>query len=201
MVVMINVPQTTSLGNAMAHLGIDMATSVAWRERLINPDRFLKPDPRLRKSLVRLRTFGLRMVALTNNPRSVGEATLKALGVADLFIRVVGLDDTLKSKPAREPFLLAASYALDLEIEAADTVRQLPGMEAADMARQPPGTEAADTVLQPPGIEAASGYSVCLAVGDRYDVDLAIPLELGMGAVLVDGVEDVYGLQDLLNLT
>ncbi len=32
----------------------------------------------------------------------------------------------------------------------------------------------------------------CLAVGDRYDIDLALPLELGMGGILVDGVEDVY---------
>ena len=34
----------------------------------------------------------------------------------------------------------------------------------------------------------------CLAVGDRYDLDVAPALELGMGGVLVDGVEDVYAL-------
>ncbi|MGL4987175.1 MAG: HAD family hydrolase [Treponemataceae bacterium] len=38
----------------------------------------------------------------------------------------------------------------------------------------------------------------CISVGDRYDIDLAIPLELGMGAILVDGVEDVYTLVDIL---
>jgi phosphoglycolate phosphatase/putative hydrolase of the HAD superfamily len=38
----------------------------------------------------------------------------------------------------------------------------------------------------------------CVSVGDRYDVDLAIPLEMGMGAVLVDGAEDVYELPELL---
>jgi len=32
----------------------------------------------------------------------------------------------------------------------------------------------------------------CLSVGDRYDIDIALPLELGMGGILVDGVEDVY---------
>ncbi len=32
----------------------------------------------------------------------------------------------------------------------------------------------------------------CVAVGDRYDIDLAVPLQLGMGGILVDGVEDVY---------
>jgi len=38
----------------------------------------------------------------------------------------------------------------------------------------------------------------CVSIGDRYDVDLDIPLELGMGGILVDGVEDVYDLPGLL---
>ncbi|HHU37017.1 MAG TPA: HAD family hydrolase [Treponema sp.] len=38
----------------------------------------------------------------------------------------------------------------------------------------------------------------CISVGDRYDIDIAIPLELGMGGILVDGVHDVYELPKLL---
>lgn len=38
----------------------------------------------------------------------------------------------------------------------------------------------------------------CISVGDRYDIDIALPLELGMGGILVDGVEDVYALPALL---
>jgi phosphoglycolate phosphatase/putative hydrolase of the HAD superfamily len=34
----------------------------------------------------------------------------------------------------------------------------------------------------------------CVSVGDRYDIDISLPLELGMGGILVDGVEDVYKL-------
>jgi len=41
-------------------------------------------------------------------------------------------------------------------------------------------------------------FNECVAVGDRYDIDIALPLELGMGGVLVDGVEDVYKLPELL---
>jgi len=37
----------------------------------------------------------------------------------------------------------------------------------------------------------------CISVGDRYDIDIALPLEMGMGGILVDGVEDVYKLPDL----
>lgn len=32
----------------------------------------------------------------------------------------------------------------------------------------------------------------CLAVGDRYDMDIKLPLEMGMGGILVSGVEEVY---------
>ena len=34
--------------------------------------------------------------------------------------------------------------------------------------------------------------SSCIAVGDRYDMDIALPLQMGMGGILVSGVEDVY---------
>ncbi|HRW23625.1 MAG TPA: HAD family hydrolase [Spirochaetia bacterium] len=148
---------STSLGNAMAALGVDIGTSVEWRRRLIRPERFLSADPALSAAISGLRErFGAAIAAVTNNPRSVGEATLEALGVRGLFSAVVGLDDTMRSKPAAEPYLLAARLA---------------------------GAE--------PG--------ACVSVGDRYDVDLAAPLELGMGAILVDGVEDVYRLAEALS--
>ena len=38
----------------------------------------------------------------------------------------------------------------------------------------------------------------CVSVGDRYDIDLAPAMDTGMGGILVDGAEDVYGLPDLL---
>lgn len=38
----------------------------------------------------------------------------------------------------------------------------------------------------------------CLSVGDRYDIDLSLALEMGMGGVLVTGVEDVYKLGEFI---
>jgi len=38
----------------------------------------------------------------------------------------------------------------------------------------------------------------CVSVGDRYDIDIALPLKLGMGGILVDGVKDVYALPEVL---
>ncbi|MCL2209332.1 MAG: HAD family hydrolase [Treponema sp.] len=43
--------------------------------------------------------------------------------------------------------------------------------------------------------------NLCIAIGDRYDIDIALPLELGMGGILVDGVEDVYKLPEILLTT
>ena len=40
----------------------------------------------------------------------------------------------------------------------------------------------------------------CVSIGDRYDIDIALPLELGMGGILVDGVEDVYNLPEIFGL-
>jgi len=37
----------------------------------------------------------------------------------------------------------------------------------------------------------------CVSIGDRYDIDLDIPIQMGMGGILVDGVEDVYCLPGL----
>jgi FMN phosphatase YigB (HAD superfamily) len=41
------------------------------------------------------------------------------------------------------------------------------------------------------------GPASCVSIGDRFDVDLAPAMELGMGGILVDGVEDVYRLPEL----
>ena len=41
-------------------------------------------------------------------------------------------------------------------------------------------------------------YSDCISVGDRYDIDLALAIELGMGGVLVSGSEEVCNLSEIL---
>lgn len=38
----------------------------------------------------------------------------------------------------------------------------------------------------------------CLAIGDRFDLDIALPLEMGMGGILVNGVSDVYQLNTVI---
>lgn len=143
--------KTTSLGNLMQKLGVSINTSIEWRQKLIRPEDYLRSDPILYQNLEEFVQAGIKLAIVTNNPRSVGLATLDALGVASLFSSVTGLDDTGISKPAREPYALAA--------------RKL-------------------------GVAAVE----CMSVGDRYDIDLALPLEMGMGAVLVNGADEIVKL-------
>ena len=43
-----------------------------------------------------------------------------------------------------------------------------------------------------------SEYNEILSVGDRFDMDLSLPLQMGMGGILVSGVKDVYQLPQIL---
>ena len=37
-----------------------------------------------------------------------------------------------------------------------------------------------------------------IAIGDRFDLDVQLPLQMGMGGIEVSGVEDLYGLNKIL---
>ncbi|MEX2442672.1 MAG: HAD family hydrolase [Alkalispirochaeta sp.] len=92
-----------SLGNTMEELGISISLGVDWRRELVDPHRFLNPDPEL-AILLQTLSARYRLAALTNNPADVGWASLDALGIAEQFPLVVGLDTTWHSKPDWEPF-------------------------------------------------------------------------------------------------
>lgn len=46
--------------------------------------------------------------------------------------------------------------------------------------------------------KAGSPWDRCISVGDRFSIDLEIPLKMGMGGILVTGVEEVYRLPEIL---
>jgi len=151
--------QGISHGNIFKAFGVSIGESVKWREELCQPEQYLSKDTRLRSTLEQL-NLEYVLGIVTNNPVSIAERTLRALGVEDLFrtrtlVRIIGLDTCGVSKPHKEPFT-----------------------RAADLCGAVPET--------------------CVSVGDRYDIDIALPLELGMGGILVDGVEDVYKLPEFL---
>jgi phosphoglycolate phosphatase/putative hydrolase of the HAD superfamily len=146
--------QQLSLGAVFAARGVSVEENIRWREEGFEPGLYLKADPLLREALSVL-AGSFALAVLTNNPVLVARKTLDALGVADLFTVLTGLDTCRVSKPHRAPFLKTAE----------------------------------DLRLAP---------ECCVSVGDRYDIDIAPPLELGMGGILVDGVGDVYKLPEIL---
>ena len=142
--------KSTSMGNILLRLGIPIDENVRWREQLFRPERYLQADERLAATMDVLQSR-YKIAAVTNNPVSVGTRTLDALGIAERFSLVVGLDTCMISKPAEEPYRFALS-SLGLSPEQA------------------------------------------VSIGDRFTVDIEVPLRMGMGGILVESMEDVYGL-------
>jgi phosphoglycolate phosphatase/putative hydrolase of the HAD superfamily len=84
------------------------------------------------------------------------------------------------------PVLVARKTLAVLGVE--DLFTALVGLDTCGVSKphEAPFLKAAELLGAPP--------ETCVSVGDRYDIDIALPLELGMGGILVDGVEDVYTL-------
>jgi len=140
----------TSFALIMNSFGYSVEESIKWRSELIQPEKYLKKDEKLRRILEKLASR-YKIISVTNNPVAIGWRNLKTIGIDDLFLDIVGLDTCFKSKPAREPFL----KALEILCEPAEK---------------------------------------CVSIGDRYDIDIATPLSLGMRGVLVDGSKELENL-------
>ncbi|MBQ3837125.1 MAG: HAD hydrolase-like protein [Treponema sp.] len=87
--------------------------------------------------------------------------------------------------------LLPAQKTLDA-LGVADLIEVLVGLDTCNLSK--PAKEPFERAAK----EAGVPFGKIISVGDRYDLDLAPALELGMGGVLVRGVEDVYRLPELI---
>lgn len=144
-----------SLGNIFLNFGIGIDTSIQWRIDLLQPEKYLEQNLKL-KSALEAASLKYRLIAVTNNPVEAARKTLRVIGIDELFPDVVGLDTLKKSKPAKE----IIQAALDI---------------------------------------TGSTPEECISIGDRYDIDLALPVEMGAGGVLVNGAEEVIEFLDLLS--
>lgn len=76
---------------------------------------FLPAHPEVREALARLRTSPLKIVALVNSLKSVGEAQLRNAGLRDLFDVVISADGVQRLKPAPEPYrAVAQCFGVDV---------------------------------------------------------------------------------------
>lgn len=99
-----------SLSNALVTLGVSIRESVGWREEEIEPESWLAPDATV-QSIIETLARRWTLIALTNNPASIGARSLHALGLAPHFHATVGLDTRLESKPDWGPFAAALELA------------------------------------------------------------------------------------------
>ena len=81
--------------------------------------------------------------------------------------------------------VLPARKTLDA-IGVSDFFPQIVGLDTCFKSK--PALEPFQSAVNILGVQATE----CLAIGDRYDMDIALPLEMGMGGILVSGVEEVY---------
>ena len=159
-----------SLANTFPHFGITIEQSIKFRELLLDPKKFLKTDFELQKAISKTSSKYI-LICVTNNPVMAARKTLEAVGISRDLPMIIGLDTCMKSKP--------------------DTAII---QKALDMINQRQRELAGTAPLCP--IEAEN----CIAIGDRFDIDLALPLEMGMGAVLVDGARETQKfLEDFLD--
>lgn len=99
-----------SLGNTFTAFGVDIKTSIEWRNKIIEPERYLTEDPKLRAALGIL-SEKCRMVCVTNNPVDAAKRTLRALGVEDMLPLIVGLDTCMASKPSKDMLVKATELS------------------------------------------------------------------------------------------
>jgi HAD superfamily hydrolase (TIGR01549 family) len=144
----------TSMGNIFRQFGISIKQNCKWRDKLFQPEDFLKHDQALVNTFEKL-SKDYKICAVTNNTQLIARRTLRTIGILDFFNFIIALDHTFVSKPHIKPFSRAAQRL------------NLP-------------------------------FNQLISIGDRYDVDLAIPLKQGMGAILVQSLADIYRLPEEL---
>jgi len=74
----------------------------------------------------------------------------------------------------------------------ADLIPVIVGLDTCFVSK--PAEEPFEAALQILGCSPHNAVSV----GDRYDVDLEIPLAMGMGGVLIENLSDLYALPEIL---
>jgi 2-haloacid dehalogenase len=95
-----------ALDMTAATLGVEVVPEE--RKRILGGMRRLPLYADVRDGLERLRSAGLRVVALSNAPQRTVEAQLINAGIRDSFEKVFSADEVRRLKPAPEPYRMVA---------------------------------------------------------------------------------------------
>jgi 2-haloacid dehalogenase len=96
----------TALEMTAARRGVELVK--AERHRMLSEMRRLPAHEDVADGLDRLRTAGLRLVALTNSTQDTAEAGLTHAGLRGFFEQVFSADSVRRLKPAPEPYRMVA---------------------------------------------------------------------------------------------
>jgi 2-haloacid dehalogenase len=96
----------TALEMTAARRGVELVK--AERHRMLSGMRRLPAHEDVADGLDRLRTAGLRLVALTNSTQDTAEAGLTHAGLRGFFEQVFSADSVRRLKPAPEPYRMVA---------------------------------------------------------------------------------------------
>lgn len=99
--------RTPSKLYTLTQLGISDQDWARAAGRWIKPHLYVRPDPRLRRTLLALRPH-VKLAVVTNNHRGNLLATLRVLGVEDCFDDLLALSDTRLFKPSSRLYRLSA---------------------------------------------------------------------------------------------
>lgn len=184
----------------LTRLGIPDREWARRAARWIKPRLFLRPDPRLRRTLQALRTH-FKLAVVTNNHRRNLVSTLRALGVADCFDDLLALSDTRLFKPSCRLYQLSAKrlgvapaeclsvgdrYELDLAPAAQAGMQTLLVQRIEDLYRLP-------RRVRP----ALGTWLATRTAGQRRRAAAAAAASLRGGRLAVMPTDTVYGLAAL----
>lgn len=80
------------------------------RRQILGAVRTLPPHPDVKDGLERLRSAGLRLMALTNSTAATAEAQLSYAGLRGYFEAVFSVDEVRRFKPAAEVYHMVAQH-------------------------------------------------------------------------------------------
>jgi FMN phosphatase YigB (HAD superfamily) len=185
----------SQLGNQVILLAADLGTSPealqttldAWAAQWTRDHEGRKPS------------FGNTLLGAVGYPieKSV-ELRRRAIRPEDWLVKDPALRNTLTSLSHLFRLVLVTNNPSDVAVRTLEVlgVRDLfPRIIGLDEAgHSKPHPAAFDLAYQALGLPS----SEVVAVGDRFPVDLEVPLQKGSGAVLVESMEDVYALPSIL---
>ena len=108
-----------SIALAAEKLGEDASVLYNELARRLRPDKYIRRDPELKKTLSKLRSCGLRLALLTNAGRSVALNVLEALGLSTMRFDVIVTRDDITPKPSQQAFTAVVDR---LQIQPAEAV-------------------------------------------------------------------------------